>query len=224
MSAEDNRRPRLHIVIPFRAEQPERVVLPERITDRRPATADTVLALTKAADLGGLNGVVLPAGPDELEPWVLGAHLLRRTRYVTVFLPVEAGIATAQYVAKFTASLQRFSAGRAGWIVSDEPASTDVVSTARDFWASPDGLPPVLSEHPFPHVLVTRGASVARLAASGVASDALAAEIERLSASGVEDVLIDVAADPGEVLRIAERVIPTLHVRTLTPIGADHVG
>lgn len=224
MSAEENRRPRLHIVVPPRAQQPERVALPETVTDRRPATADTVLALAKAADLCGLDGVVLPAGPDELEPWVLAAHLLRRTRYVSVFLPVEPGIATPQYAAKFTASLQRFSAGRAGWIVNADAASADVVSTARNFWASPEGLPPVLTAHAFPHVLVTGTASVAQLATAGVAPDALATEIQRLAASGAEDVLLDVAGDPGEVLRLGERVLPALRARTLTPIGADHVG
>lgn len=233
MNAEDNRRPRLHVVVPPRAEHAARVALPETVTDLRPSSADTVLALVKAADLGGLDGVVLPPGPDELEPWVLGAHLLRRTRHVTVFVPVGPGTATPHYAAKFTASLQRFSEGRAGWVAGEDAASQDFVAAARAFWSADDGLPPHLSARAFPHVLTERvltgggltegGSNAVRLRTAGVEADDLAARLREVAADGVADVLLDVAGEPGEVYRIAERVVPALDL-PLSPIGAAHVG
>lgn len=173
---------RIHIVLPRAAEAPPPVRLPEILTDIRPAACDPHLALAKAADLAGLAGVVVPHDPDGPEPLVTAAALLRATRHVTVFAEIQPWIATPQYAAKLSASLQRFSGGRFGWYVGDDIESVAFVGTARDFWRRADGLPDVLSKHPFPEVAV--------------------------AGTGISKTFVSVGHDPGEIYRIGEHVIP----------------
>lgn len=173
---------RIHIVLPPAAEAPPPARLPEFLTDLRPAAGDPYLALAKAADLAGLAGVVVPHDPGGFEPLVTAAALLRATRYVTVFAEIQPWIATPQYTAKLSASLQRFSGGRFGWYVGDDAESAAFVGTARDFWSRADGLPEVLSKHPFPEVAV--------------------------AGTGIAKTFVQVGHDPGEIYRIGEHVIP----------------
>ena len=168
---------RIHIVLPPAAEAPPPVTLPDFITDLRPAASDPFLALAKAADLVGLAGVVVPYDPEGPEPLVTAAGLLRATRHITVFAGIQPWIATPQYAAKLSATLQRFSGGRLGWYLDDDAESAAFVETARDFWQRPDGLPEVLSEHAFP----------------------------RIAFAGNEESFFAVSHDPGEVYRIGER-------------------
>ena len=150
------------------------IQIPSRVL--APASLSAI-AIARTADLGGLAAVVVPYDEFGVDPLVLGAHLLRNTRYVEVFVGLEPWVATPQYAAKVSASLQRFSHGRLGWyFATDSPEVETFLATARSFWASTDGLPTGLSTHPFPQVL--RG------------------EVEGL---------IDVRGEVSEVLRLGEQ-------------------
>ncbi|MFD0634974.1 LLM class flavin-dependent oxidoreductase [Catenulispora yoronensis] len=186
------------------------MALPEFLTDIRPPAADPYVALAKAADLAGLSGVVVPNDPDGPEPLVTAAGLVRVTRHATVFAEVRPGIATPQYTAKFSATLQRFSGGRFGWYVGDDADSTAFVETAREFWDNADGLPDVLSEHAFPQVAVAKAAHSARLEVQGLAPAAVAELIDEHAGFGVTEFYFGVGHDPGEIYRIGEYVLPQL--------------
>jgi alkanesulfonate monooxygenase SsuD/methylene tetrahydromethanopterin reductase-like flavin-dependent oxidoreductase (luciferase family) len=203
---------RIHIILPGTATAPPPVELPNLVTDLRPrpSAVDPFLTLAKAADLAGLAGVVVPHDPSGPEPLVTAAGLLRATRHITVFAGIRPWIATPQYTAKMSASLQRFSGGRFGWYVDDDADSAAFVETARDFWRRPDGLPEVLSEHAFPQVVVADEGSGAWLDASGREPDAIASQIADLTAAGVSEFFLAVSHDPGEVYRIGEYVLPLL--------------
>ena len=91
-----------------------------------------------------------------------------------------------------------------------------------------DLLPPVLSEHAFPHVLADGDPKVARLRTVPLDAAGVLDGLRALAEQQVEDVLLDVGSEPGEVLRIAERVLPVLrahdHPHHLDPIGEARVG
>ncbi|WP_158675779.1 LLM class flavin-dependent oxidoreductase [Nocardia stercoris] len=171
-----------HIVLPGAASAPPPVRLPRFLTDLRPPPQAPELASARAADLAGVTGVLVPFDPDGPESLVTAAALLRATRHIEVVAGFRTGLATPQYTAKLSASLQRFSGGRLGWhLDADDPGRAEFVAVAREFWTSPDGLPKPLSDTPFPNVYV-----------GGVDG--------RGSAGFVE-----VGHDPGEVYRLAEQ-------------------
>ncbi|GAB0103934.1 hypothetical protein JMUB6875_29080 [Nocardia sp. JMUB6875] len=164
-----------HIVLP-RTAAPPPVALPAFLTDQRPTPESSALALARAADLAGLAGVLVPFDPEGPETLVTAAALLRATRYIEVIAEFHSGIATPQYTAKLSASLQRFSGGRLGWkLPDDDPERERFVKVARDFWHSPEGLPKPLSDTPFPNVYA--------------------------DSSG----FVEVGHDPGEVFRLGEK-------------------
>ncbi|MCX4090869.1 LLM class flavin-dependent oxidoreductase [Nocardia sp. alder85J] len=171
-----------HIVLPRAADAPEPVRLPVHLTDLRPAPESSALALARAADLAGLAGVLVPFDPDGPESLVTAAALLRATRYVEIVAGIHSGIATPQYAAKLSASLQRFSGGRLGWhLAADDPGRAEFVAVAREFWHSPQGLPKPLSDNPFPALYL-----------GGVDGRGTAGFVE-------------VDHDPGEVYRLGEK-------------------
>jgi len=105
---------RLHVVAPTRA--PERAVLPAFVTDVRPPGREPEhRAVGRAAELGGLAGVVVPFDPGGHDALVLTAALLRDTRRVQVTAEFHPAIATPVYAAKLSASLQRYTGGRLAW-------------------------------------------------------------------------------------------------------------
>ncbi|GAB0102800.1 hypothetical protein JMUB6875_17710 [Nocardia sp. JMUB6875] len=164
-----------HIVLP-RTPAPPPVRLPAFLTDLRPAPESSALALARAADLAGLAGVLVPFDPEGPESLVTAAGLLRATRYIEVVAEFHSDIATPQYAAKFSASVQRFSGGRLGWkLPVDDPGRERFVAVAREFWHSPDGLPKPLSDTAFPNVY----------------NDTTA--------------FVEVGHDPGEVFRLGEK-------------------
>jgi hypothetical protein len=171
-----------HIVLPAATGAPAPARLPAHLTDLRPPPESTALALARAADLAGLAGVLVPFDPDGPESLVTAAALLRATRYVQIVAGIHSGIATPQYTAKLSASLQRFSGGRLGWhLDADDPDRERFVAVAREFWHSPTGLPKPLSDNPFPAVYV-----------GGVDGRGTAGFAE-------------VGHDPGEVFRLGEQ-------------------
>ena len=201
---------RVHIVVPSAADAPPPAVLPGFLTDLRPCAPDPFVALARAADLAGLSGVVVPFDPDGPEPLVTAAALLRVTRHVSVFAGIQPWIATPQYTAKLSATLQRFSGGRFGWYLADDAESAAFTQTAREFWHSAEGLPDVLSEHTFPQVSVAGQAGSALLDIAGLGADAVTALIAEHRGAGVEEFFLTVGHDPGEVYRIGEYVLPVL--------------
>jgi alkanesulfonate monooxygenase SsuD/methylene tetrahydromethanopterin reductase-like flavin-dependent oxidoreductase (luciferase family) len=134
---------------------------------------------------------------------------------------LEPWIATPQYAAKLSASLQRFSGGRLNWYFDAEGAETAAfLGTAEEFWQRPDGLPEVLSEHAFPLVLIGGSPSCARLDLRGLSLEAAVTAIEAHAQAGVSDFFLEVGDDPGEVYRLGEYVLPLLS----TEREPDHVG
>ncbi|WP_034261080.1 LLM class flavin-dependent oxidoreductase [Actinospica robiniae] len=202
---------RIHIVLPpYRQPRPP-VALPDFVTDIRPPDPGPWPALARAADLAGLAGVIVPFDPQGPESLVTAAGLLRTTRHVEVSAGLRPWIATPQYTAKLSASLQRFSGGRLGWYFEDGNAETEqFVTTAEEFWQRPDGLPEVLSEHAFPLVLFADSASCIRLDLRALSLEAKVTAIEAHAQAGVSDFFLDVGDDPGEVYRLGEYVLPLL--------------
>lgn len=177
-----------HIVLPSAASAPPPVRLPDLLTDLRPTPTSSALALARAADLAGLAGVLVPFDPDGPEALVTAAALLRATRHIEVVAGFHTGIATPQYTAKLSASLQRFSGGRLGWhLAADDPGREEFVATAREFWHAPDGLPKPLSDTAFPRVYI--GGADGRGSRS----------------------FVEVGHDPGEVFRLGEQ--EAIHAR-----------
>ena len=209
---------RIYLVLPPEAAAPAPVGLPGFVTDVRPPSAGGTLALAKAADLAGLTGVLVPYDPDGADALVTAAGLLRVTRHVEVLAGLAPWIATPQYTAKLSASLQRFSGGRFGWYFDDSGADeaghaaiADFVATADDFWHRSDGLPDVLSEHSFPRVSRAASAASVQLDGRGQAPQEIAAVIDKQQhEADIAEFFIEVGHDPGAVLRLGEYVLPLL--------------
>lgn len=70
-----------------------------------------------AAELSGLDGIVIPYDPDGDDSWVVAGSALRRTRHVRVTVEFHPTFGTPVYAAKLSATLQRLSAGRLDWRV-----------------------------------------------------------------------------------------------------------
>ncbi|POM27190.1 Alkanesulfonate monooxygenase [Actinomadura rubteroloni] len=114
---------RVHVVAPTRAPAP--AVLPDFVTDvRPPAPGPEHRATGRAAELGGLSGVLVPFDPGGHDALVLAAAVLRDTRRIGVTVEFSAAAATPVYAAKLSASLQRYHAGRLAWwlAVDQDPA------------------------------------------------------------------------------------------------------
>lgn len=204
---------RIHIVLPPAGQSRPPVALPDFVTDLRPPDPGPWPALARAADLAGLAGVIVPFDLQGPESLVTAAGLLRATRHVEVSAGLQPWIATPQYTAKLSASLQRFSGGRLGWYFEDEDAEAErFVATAEDFWQRPDGLPEVLSEHAFPLVLFAGSPSCVRLDLRALSLEAKVTAIEAHARAGVSDFFLDVGDDPGEVYRLGEYVLPLLSI------------
>lgn len=106
---------RFHLTAPTAIPVP--AALPGFITDvRPPAGIAEQHGAARAAELSGLDGVTVPFDPDGVESLVVAGGLLRGTRApFQVTAEFHPAIATPVYVAKLSASLQRFSASRLGW-------------------------------------------------------------------------------------------------------------
>lgn len=70
-----------------------------------------------AAELSGLDGVVVPYDPEGDDSWVVGGSALRQTRHARVTVEFHPAFGTPVYAAKLSATLQRLSAGRLDWRV-----------------------------------------------------------------------------------------------------------
>jgi hypothetical protein len=144
-----------HIVLPSVTTTPTFAKLPPGVTDLRSRPDNSRLALTRAADLAGLAGVVVPDRVDDPASFVVAAQHLRASRYVEVVVGFASWIATPHYVAKLSASLQRFSGDRLGWhLAADDPGASRFVEAAQDFWHSSDGLKSPLGDALFPAVYI----------------------------------------------------------------------
>lgn len=70
-----------------------------------------------AAELSGLDGVVIPYDAEGDDSWVVAGSALRRTRHARVTVEFHPAFGTPVYAAKLSATLQRLSAGRVDWRV-----------------------------------------------------------------------------------------------------------
>lgn len=104
---------RFNVTLPTRSAA--RPVLPDFVTDVRPDRSEPAGPAGRAAELAGLSGALVPFDPEGQESLVLAAGVLRDSRHLRVIAEFHPEIATPVYVAKLSASLQRFSADRLGW-------------------------------------------------------------------------------------------------------------
>lgn len=98
-----------------------------------------------AAELSGLDGVVVPYDPEGDDSWVVAGTALRQTRHARVTVEFHPAFGTPVYAAKLSATLQRLSAGRLDWRVrvdvdnedarsrGDGVTGTDRYRRAREF-------------------------------------------------------------------------------------------
>jgi alkanesulfonate monooxygenase len=126
---------RFHVVVPTRL--PGRQELPGFVTDvRPPAREPEHRIVARGAELGGLDGALVPFDPRGHDPLVLAAALLRDSRHLQVTAEFHPAIATPVYAAKLSASLQRYAAGRLAWRLAVDLPS--VVARAHgDFLEGP---------------------------------------------------------------------------------------
>ncbi|PTR22879.1 alkanesulfonate monooxygenase [Rhodococcus sp. OK519] len=68
-----------------------------------------------AAELSGLDGIVIPHDTEGDDSWVVAGSALRRTRHARVTVEFHPAFGTPVYAAKLSATLQRLSAGRLDW-------------------------------------------------------------------------------------------------------------
>lgn len=111
-----------------------RAALPPFVTDLRGVREPLghLAEIGRAAEVGGLGGVLVAFDVHGEESLVVSAGLLRHSRWLTVAAEFHAAAATPVYVAKLSASLQRFSAGRLDWrLTVDLPF--DVARAVGDF-------------------------------------------------------------------------------------------
>jgi alkanesulfonate monooxygenase len=148
---------RFHLTAPTGIPVP--AALPGFISDiRPPAGIGEQHGAARAAELAGLDGVTVPFDPDGVESLVVAGGLLQATRApFQVTAEFHPAIATPVYVAKLSASLQRFSASRLGWRLLTEldpavaraqgdftaPAerydrAAEFLTVAKGVWNTPD--------------------------------------------------------------------------------------
>ncbi|GAA3566128.1 FMNH2-dependent alkanesulfonate monooxygenase [Amycolatopsis ultiminotia] len=80
-----------------------------------------------AAELAGLDGVVVPYDPDGDEPWIVAGGALRDTRHTRVVVGFHPAFGTPVYAAKMSLTLQRLGADRLDWLVHVEAGAEDEV-------------------------------------------------------------------------------------------------
>ncbi|WP_019634130.1 LLM class flavin-dependent oxidoreductase [Actinomadura atramentaria] len=127
-----------HLTLPVRPAP--RPALPGVVTDRRPPARgpfDVLDQVARGADLAGLAGVVAPFDPAGADALVVAGGALRATRHAVVTAAFHPAATTPVYAAKLSASLQRFSGGRLGWlpVVDLDPA---VARAHGDVLTGPD--------------------------------------------------------------------------------------
>ena len=205
---------RFHITVPTRI--PERVELPEFVTDLRPPDRGTGHHLVgRAAELAGLDGTLVPFDPHGRESLVVAAALLRDSRRIEVIAEFHPGIATPVYAAKLSASLQRYTGGRLGWrlAVDLDPAvaraqgdfltgaaryarAAEFLTVARGVWSDPgytfDGEYFAVLDGGFPESRAPR--PFPRVYLSGTSPEAL-----ELSANHADVHILDQEDDPALV-------------------------
>ncbi|MGW5382579.1 LLM class flavin-dependent oxidoreductase [Nocardia sp. NPDC003963] len=81
-----------------------------------------------AAELSGLDGVVVPYDPAGEESWVVAGSALRQTRHLRVGVEFHPAFGTPVYAAKLSATLQRLSAGRLDWRLRVETDAADAAA------------------------------------------------------------------------------------------------
>ncbi|MFD1811736.1 LLM class flavin-dependent oxidoreductase [Rhodococcus gannanensis] len=81
-----------------------------------------------AAELSGLDGIVVPYDPAGEESWVVAASALRQTRHVRVGVEFHPAFGTPVYAAKLSATLQRLSSGRLDWRLQVETDAADAAA------------------------------------------------------------------------------------------------
>ena len=87
-------------------------------TDERPGTFtyyDHLFQIARAAEVAGFDGLVVPWDENGEDPWIVAASLARHTRRLALVPELEPGFATPVYLAKMSASFQRFSGNRLAW-------------------------------------------------------------------------------------------------------------
>ncbi|EME22416.1 LLM class flavin-dependent oxidoreductase [Rhodococcus triatomae] len=81
-----------------------------------------------AAELSGLDGIVVPYDPAGEESWVVAASALRQTRHLRVGVEFHPAFGTPVYAAKLSATLQRLSHGRLDWRLQVETDAADAAA------------------------------------------------------------------------------------------------
>ncbi|MEU4311451.1 LLM class flavin-dependent oxidoreductase [Nocardia sp. NPDC024068] len=81
-----------------------------------------------AAELSGLDGVVVPYDPEGEESWVVAGSALRQTRHLRVGVEFHPAFGTPVYAAKLSATLQRLSNGRLDWRLRVETDAADAAA------------------------------------------------------------------------------------------------
>jgi alkanesulfonate monooxygenase len=93
--------------------------------------------VARAAELAGLDGIVIPFDPGGEESWVLASALARETPRLDVVVEFPPNLGTAVYASKLALSFQRFFENRLSWQIvlggEADPSLADPVSgVARD--------------------------------------------------------------------------------------------
>ena len=94
-----------------------------------------LLDAVDAAELAGVDGILVPRDPAGDESWVVAGAALRATRHLRVTAEFDPTFGSPVYAAKVSATLQRLSRGRFGWRLQAEP-DADEARTRGDVLAS----------------------------------------------------------------------------------------
>jgi alkanesulfonate monooxygenase SsuD/methylene tetrahydromethanopterin reductase-like flavin-dependent oxidoreductase (luciferase family) len=225
---------RFHISVPTRI--PARAELPDFVTDIRPPVRGGGQHLVgRAAELAGLDGVLVPFDPYGLESLVVAAGLLRDSRRLRVIAEFHPGVATPVYAAKLSASLQRYTGGRLGWqlAVDLDPAvaraqgdfltgdarytrAAEFLTIARGVWSGGDdytfdGTYFQVRNGGLPESRTPRPFPPVYL--SGTSARAL-----ELSAVHADVHVLDAGEDPGLV---PDGVVPAVRLPVRLPVAGD---
>lgn len=101
-----------------------------------------LLDTVDAAELAGIDGILVPHDPSGDESWVVAGAALRATRHVRVTAEFSPAFGSPVYAAKVSATLQRLSRGRFGWRLRAAPAAeeyrraAEFLEVARGVWNS----------------------------------------------------------------------------------------